>query len=147
MNTLNALVDEFLGMFGHELRNPLAALSMAITLAQLDRTRIDTSLAIARRQTDQLTRLVDDLLDVERITHGKIHLRKEPVELAGVIERGVETIRSLIASRGHRLVLSLPGEPIVLVYPASPLETTTVMPALTASSLKSFVASSEVTSG
>src|SRR5438552_918995 len=108
----NVAKDEFLGMFGHELRNPLAALSMAITLAQLDRRRIDTSLAIARRQTDQLTRLVDDLLDVERITHGKIRLRKEPVELAGVIERGVETIRSLIASRGHRLVLSLPGEPI-----------------------------------
>ena len=118
----NVAKDEFLGMFGHELRNPLAALSMAITLAQLDRRRIDTSLAIARRQTDQLTRLVDDLLDVERITHGKIRLRKEPVELAGVIERGVETIRSLIASRGHRLVLSLPGEPIVLEADASRLE-------------------------
>ena len=118
----NVAKDEFLGMFGHELRNPLAALSMAITLAQLDRTRIDTSLAIARRQTDQLTRLVDDLLDVERITHGKIRLRKEPVELAGVIERGVETIRSLIASRGHRLVLSLPEGPIVLEADASRLE-------------------------
>ena len=118
----NVAKDEFLGMFGHELRNPLAALSMAITLAQLDRTRIDTSLAIARRQTDQLTRLVDDLLDVERITHGKIRLRKEPVELAGMIERGVETTRSLIASRGHRLVLSLPGEPIVLEADASRLE-------------------------
>ena len=118
----NVAKDEFLGMFGHELRNPLAALSMAITLAQLDRTRIDTSLAIARRQTDQLTRLVDDLLDVERITHGKIRLRKEPVELAGMIERGVETIRSLIASRGHRLVLSLPEGPIVLEADASRLE-------------------------
>jgi len=118
----NVAKDEFLGMFGHELRNPLAALSMAIALAQLDRTRIDTSLAIARRQTDQLTRLVDDLLDVERVTHGKFRLRKEPVELAGMIERGVETIRSLIASRGHRLVLSLPGEPIVLEADASRLE-------------------------
>ena len=118
----NVAKDEFLGMFGHELRNPLAALSMAITLAQLDRTRIDTSLAIARRQTDQLTRLVDDLLDVERITHGKIRLRKEPVELAGMIERGVGTIRSLIASRGHRLVLSIPEGPIVLEGDASRLE-------------------------
>ena len=118
----NVAKDEFLGMFGHELRNPLAALSMAITLAQLDRTRIDTSLAIARRQTDQLTRLVDDLLDVERITHGKIRLRKEPVELAGMIERGVGTIRSLIASRGHRLVLSIPEGPIVLEADASRLE-------------------------
>jgi len=118
----NVAKDEFLGMFGHELRNPLAALSMAITLAQLDRTRIDTSLAIARRQTDQLTRLVDDLLDLERITHGKIRLRKEPVELAGMIERGVGTIRSLIASRGHRLVLSIPEGPIVLEGDASRLE-------------------------
>ena len=70
-------------MLGHELRNPLSAVLNAITLADLDESRRDRAIDIARRQTSQLARLVDDLLDVARITQGRIALRKEPV---GVVE-------------------------------------------------------------
>ncbi len=61
------------------------------------------------RQVDHMVRLVDDLLDVSRITRGKIELRKEPVELAAVVRRAVETSRPLIEAAGHRLILARPG--------------------------------------
>ena len=71
--------NEFLAMLGHELRNPLSAVLNAITAADLDESHRDRAIDIARRQTAQLTRLVDDLLDVARITQGRIALRKERV--------------------------------------------------------------------
>jgi PAS domain S-box-containing protein len=102
--------DEFLAMLGHELRNPLSAVRNAVVTARLDPSRRDRALDIAYRQTDQLARLVDDLLDVARITRGRMTLRMETVRLAGVVERAVETTRDLVEARAHLLTLALPDE-------------------------------------
>jgi CheY-like chemotaxis protein/two-component sensor histidine kinase len=80
----------------------------AVVTASLDPSRRDRALAIVRRGTDQLARLVDDLLDVARITQGKIGLRRERVRFASVVERAVETTRQLVEERAHRLTVSLP---------------------------------------
>jgi PAS domain S-box-containing protein len=102
--------DEFLAMLGHELRNPLAAVQSAIIAARLDASRREDALEIAGRQTVQLRRLVDDLLDVARVTQGKITLRKRRVFLATIVERAVEATRTQIEERGHTLSVSLPPE-------------------------------------
>ena len=108
----NRAKDEFLAMLGHELRNPLSAVRNAVVAARLDDSRRARALEIARRQTEQLARLVDDLLDVSRITQGRIPLRKERVYLAEVIERALETTRSLVEDRGHMLSVSLSSDDI-----------------------------------
>src|SRR5262249_48003767 len=100
--------DEFLAMLGHELRNPLSAVRNAIVTARLDSSRRDRALDIAYRQTDQLARLVDDLLDVARITRGRMTLRMEMVRLAGAVERAVEATRDLVEARAHALSLVRP---------------------------------------
>jgi PAS domain S-box-containing protein len=102
--------DEFLAMLGHELRNPLSAVRNAVITAQLDERRRKPALEIARRQTEQLARLLDDLLDVSRITQGRIVLRRERLYLADVIARAVETTRGLVEDLGHTLEVSLPAE-------------------------------------
>src|SRR5262249_14994504 len=106
--------DEFLAMLGHELRNPLSAVRNAIASARLDERHRERALEIARRQTDHLARLVDDLLDVARITHGRIVLRRERVYLPEIIDRAVETTRALVEDRGHALSVSLPPDDILL---------------------------------
>jgi PAS domain S-box-containing protein len=107
--------DEFLAMLAHELRNPLAPIRNAIqvlrSLAAHD-AQLEWARDVIHRQLQHLTRLVDDLLDVSRITQGKITLRKEKVELAGVVARAVETSRPLIEARRHQLSVALPSEPI-----------------------------------
>jgi PAS domain S-box-containing protein len=95
--------DEFLAMLGHELRNPLAAARNALSAARLDDARRGRALEIASRQVDRLGRLIDDLLDVARITQGRITLRKEPTDLAVIAERAVETTRPLLEERRHAL--------------------------------------------
>lgn len=95
--------DEFLAMLGHELRNPLSAVLDAIVTAQLDRGRRERALSIARRQTDQLAGLVDDLLDVGRITQGKIALKKELVLVGSIIKQAVEEAHFLVEPGQHRL--------------------------------------------
>ena len=100
--------DEFLAMLGHELRNPLAALQSAIAAACLDEARRDRALDIARRQSAQLQRIVDDLLDVTRVTLGTIALRKERLLLANIVERAVEVTRQQIEERGHTVAVSVP---------------------------------------
>ncbi|HTY54296.1 MAG TPA: ATP-binding protein, partial [Candidatus Binataceae bacterium] len=102
--------DEFLAVLGHELRNPLGAVQNAIAAARLGQSRRDEMLEIAWRQTEQLGRLVGDLLDIARITQGKIRLQKEPLRIGLVIERGVEQARELIASRRQELSISLAPE-------------------------------------
>ena len=80
--------DEFLAMLAHELRNPLAPLRTGLHLLRLaadDRTQAEQVLGMMGRQVEQLVRLVDDLLDVSRIMRGQIELRKQPVELSGVL--------------------------------------------------------------
>jgi PAS domain S-box-containing protein len=110
--TANRAKDEFLAMLGHELRNPLSALRNAVVSARLDDNRRDRALVIAQRQTDQLARLVDDLLDVARITERRIVLRKERVYLADVVDRAVEASRSLIEKKRHTLTVGLPPDPL-----------------------------------
>lgn len=103
--------DEFLAMLAHELRNPLAPIHNAVELMRL-KTLTDPQLTWARdviaRQLTSLTRLVDDLLDVSRITRGKINLTREAVELEGLIARAVETVHPLLSERRHELTLELP---------------------------------------
>ncbi len=107
--------DEFLAMLAHELRNPLAPVRNAV---EIMRTRApgDPELRWCRdvieRQVDQLTRLVDDLLDVSRITRGSIRLQLAPVDLATVVTGAVETSRPLIDARRHQLSVELPADPV-----------------------------------
>jgi two-component system, chemotaxis family, CheB/CheR fusion protein len=99
--------DRFLALLGHELRNPLAAVQSAIITAYLDHDRREQALEIARRQTAQLRKLVDDLLDVARVQHGKITLRKVRVSLREIVRRAVEAVAQ-IQEQGHTLSLAVP---------------------------------------
>jgi len=106
--------DEFLAMLAHELRNPLAPLRTSLELLGAGVAGGERFLEMAKRQVRHLVRLVDDLLDVARITRGKITLRKEPVLLADVAARALELARPLVDARGHALTVSLPSEPVRL---------------------------------
>ncbi|HEY4231839.1 MAG TPA: ATP-binding protein [Lacipirellulaceae bacterium] len=109
--------DEFLAMLAHELRNPLAPIRSCLELVrvgQSDESVAQDAWSVIDRQVRQLTRLVDDLLDVSRVTRGMIELRKERVELSALIQSALETSRPLIDAANHELTVSLPPEPIVL---------------------------------
>ena len=109
--------DEFLATLAHELRNPLAPIRNAVEILRL-KAPADSELRWARdiidRQAQQLTRLVDDLLDVSRITRGRIELRLERIELAALLERAVETSRPAIEAGRHQLTVTFPEEPLKL---------------------------------
>ncbi len=108
--------NEFLALLAHELRNPLAPIRSAVQLMQLtnDPESIRTATGIVERQVDQMVRLVDDLLDVSRISRGKIELRKERIDLASIVNQAVEDTRSLVTSMGHDLMVTIPAEPVFL---------------------------------
>ncbi|HYO15096.1 MAG TPA: response regulator [Thermoanaerobaculia bacterium] len=109
--------DEFLAMLAHELRNPLAPIRNAAQVLKLlapADARQQWAREVIERQTQHLTRLVDDLLDVSRITRGKVTLACEPLELSTVIRRAVEASRPLIDARRHQLTVALPPEPVPL---------------------------------
>jgi PAS domain S-box-containing protein len=113
--------DEFLAMLAHELRNPLAAINNAVQVS-LKITHsaddLEWSKAVIERQARHLARLLDDLLDVSRITQGKIQLKKELVDLTQVITKAVEVVRPVIELKKHTLTLSLtPGQMPVLADP------------------------------
>jgi PAS domain S-box-containing protein len=112
----NRRKDEFLAMLAHELRNPLAPILNGLQVLRLERVGPNGQRAIGmiERQATQLTRLVDDLLDVSRITRGKVGLRKERVELHTAVGHAVETVRPLVDSRKHELSVSLPTEAVWL---------------------------------
>jgi signal transduction histidine kinase/DNA-binding response OmpR family regulator len=117
--------DEFLAMLGHELRNPLAAISNALEclrLAQGNDALQREARAVLERQTQQMSRLVDDLLDVSRITRGKVELRKQLVDLTSIIERAVATTTSAIAARTHQLTVTAPAPPLPLFADPTRLE-------------------------
>ena len=108
--------DEFLAMLAHELRNPLAPLRNGLQIMRLSSgsgTAAEQARAMMERQLGQMVHLVDDLLDVSRISRGKLELRKERVELAAVLNNAVETSRPLIESSGHQLY----GPPAVRADP------------------------------
>jgi PAS domain S-box-containing protein len=107
--------DEFLATLAHELRNPLAPLSSGLHIlrtAGAHTAAAATARDIMERQVAQMVRLVDDLLDVARITTGKVELRRQPIDLADAVRDAVETIRPLIEAGGQQLTVSLPETPL-----------------------------------
>lgn len=117
LREVNRRKDEFLAMLAHELRNPLAPISNALQvwpLVENDREQMEQLREIMERQVQQMTRLIDDLLDVSRITRGKIKLRTQRIDLATVISSAIETVQPLIAAGGHQLTVSIPKEPILV---------------------------------
>ena len=106
--------DEFLATLGHELRNPLAAVTNALAvLARVDDApRRERMLEIARRQSRQMTRLVDDLLEISRITRGKIAVVEAPLDLRDALAQAAETAQPAIDEKHHRLEFVLPDEPL-----------------------------------
>jgi signal transduction histidine kinase len=107
--------DEFLAMLAHELRNPLAPIRNALHIMKqpgASEAIIGQSRDIAERQVQHMARLLDDLLDVSRVSRGKIELRKECVDMAAVLHRTVEGVRPLLEERGHQFTLSVPPEPL-----------------------------------
>lgn len=109
--------DEFLAMLGHELRNPLAPIRNALHLLASDRRLPEDDhdlYEMMKRQVDHIVHLVDDLIDVSRISRGTIALRRESVDLATVLANAIELSRPLIEAGQHTLELDLPGEPLTV---------------------------------
>ena len=108
--------DEFLATLAHELRNPLAPIRNSVTVLRLSGAAQPAAQVweMMDRQVDHMVRLVDDLMEVSRITRGKIELRKDAIDLADVIAAAVEASRPLIESARHELTLALPPEPLVV---------------------------------
>lgn len=109
--------DEFLAMLSHELRNPLAAITNALEClkeSRDDEEIFNSAEQVLDRQVTQMARLVDDLLDVSRITRGKVELRKEIIQLQSAVERAVSASRPMIAARRHDLTVSMPPEDLRL---------------------------------
>ncbi|HET9228307.1 MAG TPA: ATP-binding protein, partial [Thermoanaerobaculia bacterium] len=109
--------DQFLAMLAHELRNPLAPIRNAAQVLQmpgLNPGRIEKARGMIDRQVAHMARLIDDLLDVSRISQGKILLRKEPLDLAALVRSTVEDHRELIEEADLSLVLDLPAEPVLM---------------------------------
>jgi PAS domain S-box-containing protein len=104
----NRAKDEFLAMLGHELRNPLSPILTALQLMKLRGGGLEREREVIERQVGHLTRLVDDLLDVSRITRGKVALKEEPVEIAEVVAKGIEIATPLLEQRTHVLAVDVP---------------------------------------
>src|SRR5436190_20976171 len=117
LTTLNRRKDEFLAMLSHELRNPLAPIFAATQLLALQSDENPIQLrarTVIERQIRQLAHLVDDLLDVSRVTTGRIRLQLEQVDLREIVQRAVESVRPIINRRRHELSISLPSDPVWL---------------------------------
>ena len=113
----NRRKDEFLAMLGHELRNPLASIHNGIHLLghQTEDTPAPQKIrAMIERQVRRMTQLLDDLLDVSRITNGRLHLQLERIDLRDVVSNAIETLESDIKRRNHRLTTALPDAPVWL---------------------------------
>jgi signal transduction histidine kinase/CheY-like chemotaxis protein/putative methionine-R-sulfoxide reductase with GAF domain len=108
--------DEFLATLAHELRNPLAPIRTGLEILKVagDSERGRKLRDMMERQVGHMVRMVDDLLDVSRITRGKVELRRERVELRAVVDSALETSRPLIESAGHELRMELPADPLFL---------------------------------
>jgi PAS domain S-box-containing protein len=119
------LKDEFLAMLAHELRNPLAPIRNALHIMKqpgADGAIIQQLRDMAERQVQQMARLLDDLLDVSRISRGRITLRTETVDVAAAISRTLEAVRPLVEERCHELTVSLPAGPLRVEADATRLE-------------------------
>jgi signal transduction histidine kinase/ActR/RegA family two-component response regulator len=117
LRLLDRRKDEFLGILAHELRNPLAPMRFAVEMLRrsagntADATRAQQ---VLEREIAHMVRIVDDLLDVSRITQGKVELRRESVELSTVVNAAIELCRPAIDAAGHTLTVSLPDEKVNL---------------------------------
>ena len=117
--------NEFLALLGHELRTPLAALHSALNVMALPEASeqdIQEVRKIAERQVQQMTRLMDDLLDTARISQGKMELRKKVIDVAEFIERAVDSCRSSVEGRQHQLTVSIPMRPLLIKGDATRME-------------------------
>jgi signal transduction histidine kinase/CheY-like chemotaxis protein len=116
--------DEFLAMLAHELRNPLAAIANAVDLARRSQSEEHRgwSEGVIRHQCGHLSRLVDDLLDVSRITRGTVQLRREPLEASPIVAAAVAVVGPLVDARRHRLVVSPSPDPLQVVADPTRLE-------------------------
>ena len=128
--------DEFLAMLGHELRNPLASISTALEITRItdDAKTVEHSRAIVDRQVKHLTRLVDDLLEVSRISQGRLQIKKARVDLSELIQSAITDTRHLFEARGHALTVTVPKEPAYL--DADPVRLTQVFSNLLSNAAK-----------
>ena len=109
--------DVFLATLAHELRNPLAPIRNGLKVMRLtpgDAQATEQVRSMVERQVEQMVHLIDDLMDLSRISRGKIELRKERIELAGVIAQAIETSRTFIDQAGHELIVEVPASPIYI---------------------------------
>ncbi len=109
--------NEFLATLAHELRNPLAPVRNAVEILRMkgpDIPELHWARDIIDRQTQAMTRLIDDLMDISRINQGKLELKREQVELANIVQGAIETSRPLIESMGHELTVTLPPGPVIV---------------------------------
>ena len=117
--------DEFLAMLGHELRNPLAAIRHAVRInedASDDTAARQWASGVIDRQSAQLSRMVDDLLDVERINRGRIELRLEPLDLGSVLARAIEAVRSMMDQKGQTFAINIEEKELRVCGDAARLE-------------------------
>jgi signal transduction histidine kinase len=117
LSTSNRLKDEFLATLAHELRNPLAPISNALAVQRMapgDGEAMRSTRELMERQLAQMVRLIDDLLDLSRLSRGLVELRRERLSLAGALANAVETSRPLIEQSGHQLTVTLPGEELIV---------------------------------
>ena len=108
--------DEFMAVLAHELRNPLAPIRNAVHVLKVcrdDDARSSWARSIIERQVDQMSRLLEDLLDVTRIARGKLEVRRDRVDLAEPLERAIETSKPILEAHGHRFQTPLPREPML----------------------------------
>ncbi len=117
--------DEFLAMLGHELRNPLSPIVTALQLLKLRAAATTPEIEVIERQVSRLVTLVDDMMDISRITRGKVELKKEPLELATVVAGAVEAAGPLIKQRSHSITIDLDGQG--LLVDADPMRLTQVI--------------------
>jgi signal transduction histidine kinase/CheY-like chemotaxis protein len=108
----NRLKDQFIAMLGHELRNPLSVIASAAQMLGLNTAKTGRYRELIQRQVGHLTRIVDDLLDISRMMHGKLSIERKPVDVCDVVRRCVEECGPAIARRGQRLRTELPDRPL-----------------------------------
>jgi signal transduction histidine kinase len=118
--------DRFIAMLGHELRNPLAAIRTSVEIllqfGSSDSDLLATQAEVIRRQSTHMARLVDDLLDVARLTSGRVTLSKAPIDLREIVQRSVEGIRLAVGDEAHRISINLPSNEVVVDGDAIRLE-------------------------
>ncbi|MEO8506302.1 MAG: PAS domain S-box protein [Betaproteobacteria bacterium] len=114
LETEGKRINEFIAMLAHELRNPLAPISNAVRILEKTETspEVERNTQLIARQVGHLSRLVDDLLDVSRITSGKIRMRKEPLELNALVQAAVESVRPAVEGYGHTIEMQPAKQPL-----------------------------------